>query len=107
MDTKELLIELWDLKTKSDIEALINSELDKLITYFNSNGYSVEKENGFVGKQSLNNNSDLFKYQSFRDFHFIYWGLKGNWDTIDINENIYYEKLKGVIESIYNVAKSI
>lgn len=107
MDTKEILSALWEFKTQSDIEDFIESELNKSITYLSQQGYKIDMQIGFDGKQSLNSIADMFAFQNFRDLHFIYWGLKGNWETYDHLEAIYFQKLKGVVESIYKAAKSI
>ncbi len=102
MNTKELLDHLSSLNTKKEVENFIATELNNAIMDFNTNGYKVDITNGFIGQQILKA-VDLLKYQYFRDLHFLYYGLKGNW--IIKEESIYFNTLKSSVESIYNKAQ--
>jgi hypothetical protein len=102
MNTKELIDKLRNIKSKNDFIGLIKNELNQIINHFNQKGYNVDIQKGFVGRQVLQDDNDLFDYQYFRDVHFLYWGLNGDWNTFDSIDKIYYDKLKDIIESLYD-----
>ena len=100
-DTKNLISTLVKLNTKMDFQTTINNELKDVIHYFYIKGHNLTFKDGFIGRQILNDN-DLFLYMYFRDLHFIYWGFKGNWQTFDKIDILYYPNLKIIVEGIYN-----
>lgn len=102
MNTKEFIAKLKMINSKIEFFKLIENELTCLINNFEKKGYKVDKQNGFIGKQILQDDVDLFAYQYFRDVHFLYWGFKGNWNTFDRIDLIYYEKLQEIVEGLYN-----
>lgn len=103
-DTKNLIAALIQEVTKKDFVNTIDKELNIQIDYFIAKGHNVNLQSGFIGQQILNDN-DLFLYMYFRDLHFIYWGLKGNWQTFDKLDATYYSNLQRIVEGIFNTLK--
>lgn len=101
-NTQQLIAQLANAKSKPEFEQNVLNELTELIKYFKTKGHDVSIIEGFIGQQILED-KDLFLYLYFRDLHFIHWGLRGNWQTFDKLDKLYYPNLQRVIEGIYNI----
>ena len=99
--TEKVLHSLVDTQTKEEMKLFIESKFEEITSYFAAKGHNIDKKKGFVGRQVLADN-DIFIYQYYRDMHFIYWGLQGDWSTFDPFDKIYYFNLQRIIEELYS-----
>lgn len=103
MNTFSLMLRLSSQKSKSDYMNLVQTELTNLINHFTKNGYNININHGMVGQQTFKTMQDLYTYNFFRDVHFIYWGLNGNWNTNDPLDELYYRGLEGFVSTQYSL----
>lgn len=101
----EFLDELKQLKTQSDIEAFVTDEFNKHLVHFANKGCNINATAGFINKHHLQI-IDIPAIQQFRILHFIFWGIKGNWDTA-LEDKDYFKIIQNEIEPFYKSAKSI
>jgi hypothetical protein len=105
ISSKELILQLSSQQTKTDYLRLVRNELLSVVNLFNSYGYNVDAQQGFIGKQALQvkpgNWEHLFLYQYFRDVFFIYHGLQSNRWTNDPVDDLYYQGLRGLVSNQY------
>jgi len=99
--TEGLLKKLNQSEDKIEFNHILKTEFDSCSNYFIEKGHNLDIVKGFIGRQILND-KDLFIYQYYRDLHFIYWGLKGNWKTFDPIDTIYYDNLQRIVAATYD-----